>query len=115
MSFKIKVFISKIKIICPKHGEFIQRASAHIAKKRAQGCPSCDKSKKLTTSEFVRIAKEIHGNTYSYEKTIYKSTRDYVTITCLKHGDFKQLPSNHTNNKSGCKKCMVKKESWVKL
>ncbi len=105
---------SKIKIICPKHGEFIQRASAHIAKKRAQGCPSCDKSKKLTTSEFVRIAKEIHGNTYSYEKTIYKSTRDYVTITCLKHGDFKQIARIHMHNKCGCPKCSFENRSMSK-
>ena len=29
---------SKIKIICPSHGEFLQNASSH---KRGSGCPKC--------------------------------------------------------------------------
>ncbi len=96
---------SKVNIICSEHGEFNQRAGAHISKNRPQGCPACDKSQKLKTEEFIKMAKEIHGDQYSYEKAIYTSAREYVTITCPKHGDFKQIAKIHTHNKCGCSKC----------
>ena len=34
--------LTKIIIICPKHGEFEQTANAHL---RGQGCPKCNNSK----------------------------------------------------------------------
>ena len=105
---------SKVKIVCIKHGEFNQRAGAHILEKKPQGCPFCDKSRKLEAVEFIKIAKEIHGNIYSYNKTKYKSIRDYVTITCLKHGDFNQLAKIHIHNKCGCPKCASNNRSKIK-
>jgi hypothetical protein len=46
----------------------------------------------------------IHGDKYSYEKVVYIGALDKITITCPKHGDFTQTPSNHLKGQ-GCKSC----------
>lgn len=108
---------NNLRIICPEHGEFEQIAKTHIH--RGSGCPMCSKIKlnqvRYSTPEFIEKAKEIHGNTYDYSKTEYKTNKGFVTITCLEHGDFKQRPSNHLS-KRGCKKCAgfgVTKDEYI--
>lgn len=53
--------------------------------------------KKLTTEEFIKKAKEIHGDLYNYEKTDYKHSLEKVKIICniQGHGIFEQKPSDH--------------------
>jgi hypothetical protein len=54
---------TKVIIICPIHGQFLQSPCDHL---RSHGCRSCgiikthDKQRK-TTEEFINDAKEIHG------------------------------------------------------
>jgi hypothetical protein len=62
-------------------------------------------NKQLTTEEFIEHAKKVHGDKYGYEKVFYQGRKEKVTITCLEHGDFKQLPNNHIYLKYGCPKC----------
>ena len=57
-------------IICPIHGEFIQREHTHL---KGSGCPSCGKVKAMmtrlkgrTNEEFINEARAIHGNLYDY-------------------------------------------------
>jgi len=59
---------------------------------------------KITNEEFIKRAKNIHGDKYCYLKTVYKSMRKKIIITCYKHGDFEQKASNHLNG-AGCIKC----------
>jgi hypothetical protein len=92
---------TKIKIICPIHGEFEQRPNDHL---NGYGCPDCGGTKRLTTDKFIEKAKELHGDRYDYSKVIYKTTTDKVIITCPVHGDFESKPNNHLNGK-GCKQC----------
>ena len=47
---------TKVKIICPKHGEFEQRPSDH---KRGSGCPQCKESKGESYIEQLLINKSI--------------------------------------------------------
>lgn len=61
-------------------------------------------TKKLTTEEFIKRAREIHGDTYDYSKVEYKTTRDKITIICPVHGEFEQSPNNHLRGR-GCPKC----------
>ena len=61
-------------------------------------------SKKITTEEFIKRAKEVHGEKYDYSKVIYKDMNTPVCIICPEHGEFWQRPTNHLNGK-GCKKC----------
>ena len=97
-----------ITIICPKHGEFEQRASTHI---QGSGCPKCGREvkrpphpKKSNTNEFIKKSLEIHGNKYDYSKVDYKNDRTKVCIICPEHGEFLQNPCKHLAGQ-GCKEC----------
>lgn len=59
---------------------------------------------KLTTKEFIRSAKEIHGDKYDYSKTEYKNIKEKVLIICKEHGGFSQTPDCHLCG-NGCPKC----------
>lgn len=95
---------TKVKIICPKHGEFEQEPVYHI---RGNGCKKCsDDSKKLNTEIFIEKAKKIHGIKYDYSLVNYISTFDKVEIICSIHGIFEQRPNEHINcTKRGCPIC----------
>ena len=93
---------SKVKIICPEHGEFEQEASSHL---QGVGCPSCGGNKKHTSESFIEKAKQIHGNTYDYSKVLYKGNKIKIIILCNKHGEFKQTATSHLRG-SGCPGCM---------
>jgi hypothetical protein len=60
--------------------------------------------KKITTEEFIKRAKKVHGDAYDYSKTNFIKSSEKVCITCKKHGDFWQLPFNHLKGQ-GCPKC----------
>jgi len=51
--------------------------------------------KKLTTEEFIKRAKKVHGDKYDYTQTIYRDARTEVEIICPKHGIFRQNPMGH--------------------
>jgi len=98
---------SKVKIICPVHGEFYQTPGNHC---QGQGCPECGKitaAKKQTKSKktFVNEIQNIHGDKYNYAGTIYVNNSTKIKIICPIHGEFYQLPTNHLNLGHGCPKC----------
>lgn len=62
-------------------------------------------AKKLTTEEFISLARNVHGDKYGYSKTEYVNKRTKVTITCPIHGDFMQTPANHVRQRQGCPEC----------
>ena len=103
----------KVKIICPKHGVFEQKPNSHISSK--SGCPKCkslnlNKKFKITTSQFIEKARQIHGDKYDYSLVDYINSNTNIKIICPEHGVFKQLPSVHLSG-SGCKKCAIKVNS----
>ena len=59
---------------------------------------------KLTTEEFIKKAKEIHGDKYDYSKVEYKNLSTKVCIICPEHGEFWQSPGSHLTGR-GCMKC----------
>ena len=61
-------------------------------------------SKRLTTEEFVRKAREAHGDKYDYSKVDYKTNKDKVCIICPEHGEFWQTPNRHLSD-DGCPLC----------
>ena len=93
---------TKVCIICPEHGEFWQMPSAHI--KLHEGCIKCTHSNKPTTEEWIRKAKEVHGDKYDYSKVEYINAKTKVCIICPEHGEFWQRPNSHICG-CGCKKC----------
>ena len=96
---------TKIKIICPKHGEFEQLPYPHLSYK--QGCPKCIGMNK-TTDIFIGEAKLIHGDKYDYSKTMYIKSKIKIDIICPKHGLFKQSPNMHLKGQ-GCPICKESK------
>lgn len=61
----------------------------------------------MNTQEFIKRAKEIHGNKYDYSLVEYINTVTKVKIICPFHGIFEQKPNNHIKRKHKCKKCMI--------
>ena len=103
---------TNVCIICPKHGEFWQTPNNHL---EGKGCKICGHNVKLTTEEFIRRAREIHGDKYDYSKVEYGGLEKHVCIICPKHGEFWQTPHHHILNfKCGCPRCnMSKLENFV--
>lgn len=62
-----------------------------------------------TLESFVRKAREVHGDTYDYSKVEYTDNKTHVTISCPKHGDFKQRPDRHLTG-TGCPLCGIDKK-----
>ena len=97
---------TKVCIICPEHGEFWQKPSDHTS---GHGCPKCkgDKTRErqtLSKEDFIKKAREVHGDKYDYSKVNYDSCETKVCVICHKHGGFKQRPADHTQG-VGCPKC----------
>jgi very-short-patch-repair endonuclease len=96
----------KVKIICPEHGVFEQIVSNHLHK---SGCRKCHfENRILTTKEFVKKARNVHGNLYNYSLTEYEHSRLKIKIVCNKHGAFEQKPNKHLNGQ-GCPFCKLSK------
>lgn len=73
--------------------------------------------KKLTTEEFIKKAKIIHGDKYDYSKVEYVNSMVKVCIICPIHGEFFVKPNDHIHKKCGCVKCsgryLSSKEAFV--
>ncbi|APU92762.1 DUF723 domain-containing protein [Salmonella enterica subsp. enterica serovar Anatum] len=97
---------TNIKIICKKHGEFMQIPFNHL---KGHGCPSCGfeqnaKQQTSTAKEFITRAREVHGDRYDYSLVEYEHNKKPVKIICKKHGEFIQIPNNHLTG-AGCPSC----------
>ena len=106
---------NKVCIICPKHGEFLQTPHDHL---KGSGCPMCAKIKigdkrKISTEDFIKKSKIIHGDKYDYSKVEYIDNKSKVCIICPKHGEFWQVPNYHLQG-CGCTKCGNEKISNLK-
>lgn len=65
-------------------------------------------SKRLTTEEFIRRAREIHGDKYDYSKAQYVNAKTKIAIICPSHGIFEQIPDKHLRG-AGCPMCKADK------
>lgn len=97
---------SKITVTCPEHGDFLTTPSRHMS---GVGCPECGLLKlsrrfSMGKEEFIRRAKDIHGDKYTYEEVDYINTNTPVRIRCGEHGIFHQRPGSHLRG-SGCNDC----------
>jgi len=97
---------TKVKIICPIHGEFEQIPANHL---RGAKCFKCkiDKLTSLNTlgvDEFIRKSKIKHKDKYDYSLVKYIKHDNKVKIICPIHGVFEQEPKVHYRG-SGCFEC----------
>lgn len=96
---------TKVKIICPKHGVFLQAPKEHLR----CDCPKCSnesRASKNTKSlnSFIEKANIVHNNFYKYSKSIYKGSKVKLIVTCPIHGDFEVTPDNHLHGRK-CPDC----------
>ena len=106
-------FVEKMEFVCSKHGSF---KAFPLNVLRGHGCPicgreKCSKSRTLKFEEVLRRFKEVHGDTYTYDESTYKTSRKKMRIICPKHGEFWQIPMNHWGGQ-GCPVC---KESKLEM
>lgn len=97
---------TKVIIICPIHGEFLQQPSVHLNGNGCHKC-SCDKIKKIlsfTKEKFIEKSIIKHGNTYGYDLVNYINSWTKVELICYIHGSFHQTPDSHMSG-NGCPKC----------
>ena len=92
---------TKIKILCPDHGEFYQRPDMH---KQGQGCPSCSHNKQLTIDDFIYRSTQKHGNKYEYDRNSFVGVKHNTNIICRTHGIFSQRAEVHLRG-GGCPSC----------
>jgi len=94
---------TKVRIICPIHGEFMSSPSNHLNR---NGCIKCNKNELRENNKlkFIEKSKIIHRNKYDYSLVEYISDKLKVKIICNKHGCFNQQPNTHLNG-VGCPSC----------
>ena len=109
---------TKVKIICPIHGEFEQKPKKHL---EGQGCHSCgiEKIKEKTIKPnniFIDEANKKHNGKYDYSLVNYVNSHTKTEFICFEHGIFEQAPYSHLLGR-GCPKCGLvydKSENEVK-
>ena len=71
----------------------------------------------MSKEDFLKKAKEVHGDLYDYSLVDYKNNKTKVKIICKEHGVFEQRPDNHLYCKGGCPFCYgthkKSKESFI--
>jgi len=92
----------KVKIICPYHGVFEQKAESHL---NGHICRHCYiENKKYNNDIFIEKSDKVHSSKYDYSLVDYKNSNTKVKIICPEHGIFEQNPSQHLLGQ-GCKFC----------
>ena len=72
------------------------------------GCKRCSKRYQYSTEEWIKEAKNVHGDKYQYHLTQYVDSDTKVEIVCPKHGMFTQIPYYHLQGQ-GCPYCAHQK------
>ena len=98
--------LTKVKCICPKHGEFWSRPD-HLM--NGHGCPKCAIEKRankerLTLEEVKLRIDEIFNKKYDTSKIQYKNFNEKIILICPIHGEFKSSPA-HLFKGHSCPKC----------
>lgn len=112
-----------VRIMCPIHGAFEQKAVSHL---QGCGCPKCAcvyseehkeklrsslrKARGMSTEEWIKRAKQVHGDKYDYSQTVYVNQRTNVKIICPVHGVFEQKADSHIRG-CGCRLCGLQSEN----
>ena len=101
-----------VKIVCPKHGAFMQAPSAHLLGAGCRQCGYIRSAQKRTRSVQRRLEefRTIHGDKYVYDLSTIGRNDEYMRVYCPNHGWFGQLLMSHLAG-SGCRKCANEQKS----
>lgn len=93
---------SKLKIICPEHGEFEQTPRCHL---QGKGCSQCAPNAKTNQKDILNRLKEQFGDSVDYSLVNFKTTREPITLICPEHGQFSKPVKAIFESKHACPKC----------
>lgn len=95
---------NKVTIVCSEHGPFSQEVSSHL---RGFGCSVCSNRKLSTLEEFIRKAKDVHGDSFDYSQIEkYSGNKSLVPIKCNSCNNISMvIPNNHLRGHK-CKYCL---------
>lgn len=88
-----------VKIICKKHGEFLQKPNEHL---KGKGCINCIS---LDTDIFIEKSTILHKDKYDYLYVDYVNTHKKVKIFCKKHNEIFEISPNRHLSGQGCSYC----------
>lgn len=94
--------MTPVTIHCNYHNyDFYQTPQKHLM---GQGCPKCI-GRNRTNEDFIREARDVHGDRFDYSRVQYKDCTHKVEILCKKHNKiFRVLPIAHLEG-DGCPEC----------
>lgn len=102
---------TKVEIMCPKHGVFLQTPEKHLI---GRGCPKCAPNYPDTRESFIEKARQIHGDLYDYSRVDYINSWTKVCIVDKEYGEFWQKPNAHLRGEGHAlrkpEKCYVTKK-----
>lgn len=103
---------TKVKIICPEHGEFWQTPYEHS---KGHGCQKCGIKKTINTTKLSNekaqeiIKEQSIKNHYKYRPFNYINAQQHIKCTCIVCNNEWEQTYNHLSRGRGCRKCAVKK------
>ena len=92
-----------VAIVCPEHGVFQQAPVRHL--KGMVGCPSCPSKNMKTPEDYIKQCREVWGDRWNYDLTLYSGITSKLRFICPEHGEFIQEASSHLQGKVGCAGC----------
>ena len=102
----------KVKIICPVHGVFEQRAQSHL---EGKGCELCTDNT-TTYKDYAEKLFKTFGDAYICKEETFINITSKAVFICKKHGEFIGRCDNVLNNKVPCEKCRIEniKNNFIK-
>lgn len=92
---------TKVQLKCKNGHTFWQTPESHL---HVKGCPRCAGVERNSQEDFLRKAKEVHGDEYDLSQTIYTSSSKKIQIICKKHGLFSMRSVNFLMGQK-CRRC----------
>jgi hypothetical protein len=99
--------LKKVSISCKEHGEFEQTPSKHLM---GRGCIPCGINKCATGisipfEDFIRRAREKHGDKFTYIQESYTMQSSKFRFICPTHEEVQMTGVCHLKSVTGCPKC----------
>jgi hypothetical protein len=103
--------ITKVEIICPIHGEFLQYPKSLL---KGIGCKKCSNIKKsMSPKKVIENIKNIHGDIFDFSQFEYKNSYTKIKLKCKIHNHlFETAYGSLQKGRNGCKFCRKNKLSY---
>lgn len=112
--------MTKVKIICPEHGEFEQRANSHT---NGDGCPECGEesrierlinNRKIPIEDLLKRIPETHKHIEIDVSSYTTQDAKNFRIVCPEHGEQLLTFRGFLKNRHGCPECTENLNGWSK-